>query len=68
VDEVDDGGETTLEEGTAGTPNLGKVEGMGILILEGAANPNPLFIRSLTLHGPAPTVTAADRQTWNLYR
>ena len=68
MDEVDDGGETTLEEGTAGTPNLGKVEGMGILILEGAANPNPLFIRSLTLHGPAPTVTAADRQTWNLYR
>jgi len=68
VDEVDDGGETTLEEGTAGTPNFGKVEGMGILILEAAANANPLFIRSLTLHGPAPTVTAADRQTWNLYR
>lgn len=68
VDEVDDGGETTLAEGTAGTPDFGKVEGMGILILEAAANANPLFIRSLTLHGPAPTVTAADRQTWNLYR
>jgi hypothetical protein len=58
VDEVDDGGETTLEEVTAGTPNLGKFEVMGILILEAAANPNPLYIRSFTLHGPAPTVAS----------
>jgi hypothetical protein len=68
VDQVDDDGETALTEGTTGTPNLGRVEGMGVRILTPSGGSDPLYIRSITLVGTASSYTASDPKTWNLYR
>ncbi len=54
MDQVDNGGETSLEFGASGTPNLGAIQGMGLYIVSGTGASAAIGEMRLLAPDPAP--------------